>query len=348
MLKRGRRNFNHPIATGNGRSCATCHVKEDHFQLTPAHVERRYQKLLAAKAAGDTEYDDPLFRSIDANDFADDYTNLRKGLVRVTLPLPPNITVAERPGATSISVWRSVPSIENAAFTAPYQLDGRAATLPIQALGAAIAHSQVTTAPDSAFLSSVSAFQSNVFSSERLRSLNVQIQAGLNPPRSDVALNAQQSRGRNAFEFFCAGCHGGGSMTQNIPARRPQMSISVSELNKANLPVWTFKVKQPDGTIAVRKSPDLGRALIDGKLFLPSPDGSVLVSIASAFEIPSLYGVKDTAPYFHDNSAADLRDVMNQYVFRFKFAREVLHIPDAPPDMTPEEIEDILAYVETL
>src|SRR6266536_5950554 len=30
---------------GNGRACATCHMAEDNFQLSPASVEARFQRL---------------------------------------------------------------------------------------------------------------------------------------------------------------------------------------------------------------------------------------------------------------------------------------------------------------
>ncbi|WP_433936553.1 hypothetical protein AB3662_17925 [Sorangium cellulosum] len=32
--------FGQPLPYGNGRSCATCHVPEDSFTLTPDHVTR--------------------------------------------------------------------------------------------------------------------------------------------------------------------------------------------------------------------------------------------------------------------------------------------------------------------
>ena len=79
--------FFKPHDGGNGRSCATCHRPEDGFALTPATVEARYQ-LLQHRRRTDPAADDPLFRSIDADDFAQDFTTLRtKALVRVALPL---------------------------------------------------------------------------------------------------------------------------------------------------------------------------------------------------------------------------------------------------------------------
>src|SRR5690349_20868126 len=53
---------------GNGRSCADCHMPRNHFALSPADVEDRYQ-LLQLVRRSDPLADDPLFRPIDADDF---------------------------------------------------------------------------------------------------------------------------------------------------------------------------------------------------------------------------------------------------------------------------------------
>ncbi|MGQ0593659.1 MAG: hypothetical protein ACT4QB_13720 [Gammaproteobacteria bacterium] len=60
--------FFKPHKSGNGRSCATCHWPEDKFGLTPATVESRYEALQERRKT-DPDADDPLFRSIDADDF---------------------------------------------------------------------------------------------------------------------------------------------------------------------------------------------------------------------------------------------------------------------------------------
>ena len=139
--------FFKPHKSGNGRSCATCHRPEDHFALTPATVEARYQALQARRQY-DPNADDPLFRSIDADDFDQDFTTLRtKALVRVVLPLPPNVQLADDPAATTVAVWRAVPTSINSGITAPYQADGRLGTLEDQALSAMHAHSEITHDP---------------------------------------------------------------------------------------------------------------------------------------------------------------------------------------------------------
>jgi hypothetical protein len=54
----GEQLFNRPLPGTNGRACASCHVPEDNFTLTPDHVAR----VFAANS------NDPLFAAIDADD----------------------------------------------------------------------------------------------------------------------------------------------------------------------------------------------------------------------------------------------------------------------------------------
>src|SRR4029079_6130647 len=81
---------------GNGRACADCHMPSERFQLTPAAALTRFNQMNSSRE------DAPLLRPIDANDFringaaAHDYTNLTvNGLVRVTIPLPPNVKLLD-------------------------------------------------------------------------------------------------------------------------------------------------------------------------------------------------------------------------------------------------------------
>ena len=68
----------------------------------------------------------------------------------------------------------------------------------------------------------------------------------------------------------------------------------------------------------------------------------------NAFKIPTLWGVTDTAPYFHDNSASTLADVVEHYA-RF-FA--IISTPSggAAPALVLSEQDkaDIVAYMKLL
>jgi cytochrome c peroxidase len=200
----------------NQRSCSTCHVPEDNFTLTPAHVTR----LLA------TNPNDPLFAAIDADDPTASpltFEHLKKGLIRVWLTLPANMDVIGEGGDVTtppdrkIFVWRSVPSIADAVLTAPYQLDGREATLEQQAQGAITGHSEGGKAPASE-LKRIARYESTVFTSDRARYVAELLARGIRPEEiRDVEellhLSPQEQRGRGVYQAACAACHGGFSKT---------------------------------------------------------------------------------------------------------------------------------------
>ena len=72
---RGAVNFSLLFPGGNGRSCATCHSREDGFSLSPSTVEARWQRMQQARRH-DPNATDPLFRPIDADDGKEDFTLL--------------------------------------------------------------------------------------------------------------------------------------------------------------------------------------------------------------------------------------------------------------------------------
>ncbi len=347
-IKAGEHAFEHKMPTGNGRACGTCHVKADGFALTPAHVEAHYNAL-PRNHHGDivSFHDDPLFRAVDADDPKAGtltFNRLRQGLARVTIPLPPNVTVDELPGATEIGLFRAVMSIWNVAFTAPYLSDRRADTLQQQALGASSNHIQVQKQLDTPTLNDIAAYEDDQFSSDRTRALAAQLAAGQAPTRADKPnLTADELAGRDAFNFRCSGCHGGPTLNAgSIPTLiSPTLAVSISRLNRANLPVYTFRFKNPDNTETVLRSPDPGRSLITG-----NPD---LALQFETFDVPTLYGISKTAPYFHDNSAATLEDVIELYRKDFAFARASgVPFPFVQTDITDDEKRLIVTYLKTL
>ncbi|MCY1058091.1 c-type cytochrome [Nannocystis sp. SCPEA4] len=196
----------------NGRSCATCHVPEDNFTLTPEHVARLLE----------TNPNDPLFAAIDADDPVAEtltFEHLEKGLVRVWLPLPDNMDVIDDAGNVTtppdrkIFVWRGVPSIADSALTAPYQLDGRVETLEEQAQGALTGHSGGGKA-NKTELERIAEFERSVFSSDRAREVADELASGVDFGEvSDVEalmeLSPAEERGREVYEKVCASCHGG-------------------------------------------------------------------------------------------------------------------------------------------
>lgn len=215
-VERGEQLFSQAFPNTNGRSCATCHVREDNFTLTPAHVAQLFE----------TNPNDPLFNAIDADDPTAEkltFEHLKKGLVRVWLPLPDNVDVIDLAGNVTtppnrkIYVWRSVPSIADSALTAPYQLDGRAATLEEQAQAAVTSHSEggAVARED---LELIAKFVRSQFSSARVRRMAAELATELaSEAKADQAtdveaslqLSPEERRGQSVYEQVCAACHGG-------------------------------------------------------------------------------------------------------------------------------------------
>ncbi|MEY4589823.1 MAG: hypothetical protein RL497_1899 [Pseudomonadota bacterium] len=196
----------------NQRTCATCHVPEDNFTLTPAHVAKVFKE----------NPNDPLFSAIDADDpkaIPLTFEHLKKGLIRVWLTIPANMDLIDAegnittPADRKIFVWRGVPSIADAALTAPYQLDGRAKNLVEQAQGAVEGHSEGTTT-QATELERIADFERLTFSSSRAKKVADQLAKGVAPKDipdvdEELVLTPEETRGRELYKKVCASCHGG-------------------------------------------------------------------------------------------------------------------------------------------
>lgn len=384
---------------GNGRACADCHMPTNSFQLSPANVEARYQSLLFRRQfdpkADDPLFrpiDADDFRIRGAN--ASDFTTLRRnGLIRIVLPLPANVRLIDpatnQPsGETFVDVWRAVPSVNNVALTGPdghvfvargpnpgggYQLDARITTLQDQALGAFINHAEVQRSPTQSILDDLATFQLTLFSSPGVARLANAIAAGITPlPDPDPPLTALEQQGKAVFTRACAQCHGGpGGSTTSPPivARfhdiattcpRPVDPVSPPRFVFAPCPVGlsdkvrTYEFTLANGTKIRRASSDPGRALLTGFVGGPPP-----LDDWNKLDVPGLHGIAQTAPYFHNNGAATLEDVVDHYIELFKEIEAVqppgvvppvastdgIHFDRAPK---PEERAALVAYLRKL
>jgi cytochrome c peroxidase len=399
--------------SGNGRACADCHMPTDNFQLSPASAEARFQ-FLQWRRRWNPDADDPLFRPVDADDFrtngelANEFSNLRLGLIRITFPLPPNIRLVdpltnEVSAETEVDVWRSVPTVNDVALTGPdagivwprgpnehggYQLDGRFGTLQEQALGALTNHAQVETSPPQRMLDDLSSFQRVLFTNSRVRALSDALRDQVEPlPDPDRHLNGLELQGKAVFARACAQCHGGPGQstpqaTPNDPpapvvryhsiasqcprptdplgrftfaACSPQLARNVRTYEIAlSVPTVTATGVIPAGTRVRRTSSDPGRALLTGFVGGPGPRDDW-----EKFDVPGLRGISRTAPYFHNNSAATLEEVVTHYVEFFKRSEANFTGGALPPVSTsdgvhfdrkpaPEEIPALLAYLKKL
>lgn len=369
-VARGFRAFHDRVLVGlggNGRSCADCHMPSESFQLSPAAVEERFQKL-QQRLAEDPTADDPLFRPIDADDFringqaANDYRNLRQnGLVRITFPLPTNIRLIDpATGAPSsetfVDVWRMVPSVNDVKITGDdgvnpwprgpnptggYQLDARRATLQEQAKGALLDHAEVQGLPSQQFLDDLAAFQLTLFSNPRVRELADAIDAGADPlPDPDGPLSDLEQQGKAVFGRACAQCHGGpGQSTTPVPIVRYHGIFTQCPRPVDPLGRWNFA---PCPARLARNTRLYEVTRVDGvTLRLPSsdPGRALLTGFVTGpnpfddwnkFDVPGMRGISRTAPYFHSNSAATLEEVVDHYIELFKFIKA-----NTPPGVPP-------------
>jgi cytochrome c peroxidase len=345
----GRRLFERDKFGGNGRTCLTCHTRET-GTISPADAQERFSR----------NPNDPLFDGDGSDDGAGGGAQrmLKDATVLVRVPLAANVSLAADPAARSVVLRRGIPSTINTPSLDPIlMVDGRFGSLEAQARGAIADHAQGKETPTAKQLEQIAVFERTqpFFSSYSLENLAFTGRApGLPRGRTDA-----EKRGRRFFEDVplgpgnskegtCALCHSGPMLNETnqfFPAPpfgrggRFQ-TILVSELNEAGNPVIDFLFKNTDGTTTMVSSPDPGRALITGSL--SSPDS------LNAFKISSLWGVANTAPYFHDNSAKTLEDVVRHYAKFF----EIISNPGADGDptieLTAEDQADIVAYLKLL
>ncbi len=384
---------------GNGRACADCHMPSDQFQLSPAGAETRFQLLQKRRRwnpwADDPLFrpiDADDFRVNGSS--ARDFRNLREnGLVRVEFTLPPNVRLIDpatnAPSAeTTVDVWRAVPTVNDVKLTGPdgvnpwprdpnrgggYQLDGRFADLQQQALGALLSHAQVQAPPAQRMLDDLAAFQRTLFTNHRVRALSDAIAAGTSPlPDPDPPLSSLELAGKAVFARACAQCHGGpGQSTTHAPVvfryhdiatqcPRPVDTVAPARFNFQPCPerlarnARTYEITLPNGTTTRRVSSDPGRALLTGFVGGPPPSDDW-----NKLDTNGLRGIRHTAPYFHNNSAATLEEVVVHYVELFKRVRALAAPGVVPPVAStdgvnfdrqprPEEIESLLAYLRKL
>jgi cytochrome c peroxidase len=245
-----------------------------------------------------------------------------------------------------------------------YQLDARRETLQEQALGALIAHALIQTPPAPNFLDDVAAFQEELFSSESVRAMAEAIDRGEPAPDPDPPLTEQEAAGKAVFVRACGQCHGGpgqSNPSQNVVVRFHNIQTAcprpIDGINPATglpffpgftgTPRWQFEpcppalarntrlyeVTRPNGQVVRRASSDPGRSLLTGFASLgagPPPLVPPAQDDWQALDVPQIRNISKTAPYFHNNSAATLDDLLDHYEQLFKFIAATAPPPPAP------------------
>jgi hypothetical protein len=364
-VSEGQRLFDHETFGGNGRTCRTCHSGND----GTINLEEVAERLLEDPS-------DPLFLHDGLDDFFSGTTRIAAhATILIERELPEGVALLDDPSATSVVFARGVPSTVNTPALDPALMyDIRNPDLQAQATGAIDRHAQPTVLPTSHQLDAIAEFQqtdNRFFSSKALKAFA----EGGPAPGLPEGKTASEKRGR---EFFvdapwdppkktgaCALCHSGTMLnTANqfttaatgAPPGWRAFDILVSSRNLMNNPVHTFAITDSCNTTTLEvRSPDPG-IMITGVYNIPMlaqflpPEELCLVHpafFANMFKTPQLRGVRHTAPYFHDNSAKSLQEVMEQYVFFFT-SNLGFPITDSNILLTPQDIDDIIAFLRLL
>lgn len=130
---------------------------------------------------------------------------------------------------------------------------------------------------------------------------------------------------------FCGSCHDtpdAGSLSLNFLANIGVASAqlrSFASLDAAGLPTFTLRCNSGPRSGNVYAVTDPGRALISGKC-----------EDIGKFKTATLRGLAGRAPYFHNGSAATLKDVVLFYNQRFGMG------------FSDQDIEDLTAFLKTL
>ena len=298
---------------------------------------------------------------------------------------------------TSVDLWRAVMPINNVAITGPdsvlpiwppgvprspimgqdpngpnrqggYQHDARFGTLQEQARGALIAHAQVSVEPPQGMLDDLAAFQQTLFSSPAVGMLGDAILSSSTPfPDPDPELNELEQQGKGVFNRACAQCHGGtlhpsGSTPETTIVRplvryhniqtacpRPTTDGYAPCPERLARNARTYRITLANGTFQFVTTSDPGRLLLTGQ---PADLG--------VFDITQLRGISKTAPYFHNNSAATLEEVLDHYDAFFRRVARLNPAPNLPPLLssnglvvdrgfvTADERAALLAYLRKL
>jgi len=344
----GKRLFEHETFGGNGRTCQTCH-SEATGTVSPEDAQKRFEK----------DPNDPLFLHDGSDDgLGHGTTRMRtSATVLMTIKMADNVQLAEDPTARTVVLRRGIPTTLNTPALDPVlMLDGRQPTLELQATGAIQDHAQGAV-PSIADLEAIAAFQKTnaFFSSPAVRRFALEKAAAPALPQGNTE---SEKRGRRFFEDvppdptdgfkpgLCAHCHSGPLLNQTnqfakdfiglpIPAGQRFISVAVSEFNEANNPIRHFIFNKGPNQLDLF-TPDPGRALVTGVV-----DDPTLEHI-NAFKISALRGIRRTAPYFHDNSAKTLEDVMGHYAAFFAVVTQGTIV------LTAQDQADVAAYMKLL
>jgi len=371
--------FNRVEFQGNGRTCSTCHIVDEGGTIDAEFVDAAFQADpndalfvgLDSDGRNGATFDRMRTEATILIDF-----DLPDGLF-ICGDLPSDCVCNDGQcldsGITHLVIPRATTStMNNPGLETRFMSDGRFTDLQTQAHGAINQHYEPGRQPTALELDLIAEFQQRnprFYSSNRLYRAG---QGDAAVPGLPAGHTPSERRGRKFFENtpegLCGHCHGGpmlNTSTENLLAPPFLMGVrtmslaQVSLINPGGKPVHTYCFDDAGhdeyGVFDVCADPffaPFGAEIpasrdnpFGGVPAVSSDPGLVLTTGQpldfGAFRIPTLWGVADTAPYFHDNNAADLEEMMDHY--RVYFAG-----PPAFRVLTDQEVADIIAYLKLL
>jgi len=316
--------------TSNGKVCATCHLPQFQYGLPPGDLSTLFP-------AGDPFFDVAPESGADP---------LGPGLLR------DHGLVGARPGRFNpflapddpfrqVLIWRKSQHLLNVVFTHGLLNDGRARELIEQARGAVFNHTQNSddrfdditngTALNSQRLKDMAAWEETLIDPPELKALldpaDPNHQVLIDNPFATVNLtSAAQRRGEQVFKQSCMGCHNMPNVFSNSqhqdnkplvtpPSYGHVMDVGVAQRNKLHLEVGRY-----DPATGARHTIVLPLVRQDGEVVMYPVRDDVGAAAATGryedlyrFKVPQLRRIGQMAPYFHDNSAATLAEVVDYF-----------------------------------
>lgn len=352
----------------NGRSCFTCH------RGTSAQ-----QGLPKAPLSATIPLSDPLFTGIDgdAQGDPDAFANLDQRALVKYRPNRFNLARDESDPYRKVFFWRKSIKLVNTGFGHGFLNDARARVMFETDRGAVFSHTQSSDSRfDDLFTlqngADMEAFQfTQTLSDPRLAALrdpsDPMFSTLASNPFYTVAMTTDaQKRGKNVFKSQCMDCHntpnvfgnvwnveptGNGERPQNSPNFAPSVgrtfNIGVSERNKHGLRFTHFDgpaqfsdiiipLVNEDGTVKNHKvTTDIGLAGTTGR-----------TADIGRFKVPQLRSLQSLAPYFHDNSADTLEEVVDYFNSdQYNHSKDG---KDHPVHLNAQQRADLLEFLKIL
>ena len=342
----------------NGTACASCHRPDNNFLLPPTPISAHAQAgdpLLTgrnAEAQGDPRQA-ALFETL--------------GLVKQRAgrfnPLRP-----EDDPFRKVFVWRKTQTILNTAFGFGLLTDGRARGFVEQVRGAIFTHTQDS---DRRFDDLAAPALTNIGAYMQTEIRPAELKALLDPSDSNHARLVSdpfatvhpstdlERQGQAVFQKYCMSCHNMPKVfgnrdhvngpTPNFPTLYGHtFDIGVAQRNKHYLdfryfyaatgsltPIVAPLVREDGAVIDVTVVDDIGAAAATGRY-----------EDLHRFKVPQLRLIRMLGPYFHDNSAATLEEVVDY--FNSEDYNQSVDGRERPIHMSNSEREALLAFLRIL